>query len=115
MDEVARIQAIDASQSRIDNVQRQVSDALENQRTHSVSHQMRSAGQAIGTVGAGAMGAPGILADLSGYLAGKTAEELTVLLGALSNAFTDAHRAGHRHEERLYNHGLPIHLGRQEA
>ena len=121
MDDVARMQAIDASQARITNITRQTAEALENQRSHSVSHQIRTAGRVVGIVGAGAMGAPGILADLSGYLAGKSAEELTVLLQALSKAFGDAHQSrvthGDRHSEIRNEGGLfpHVHLARQEV
>ena len=123
MDEAARMHAIDASQARIADVQRQVEDALENQRTHSVSHMMRNAGQTVGTVGAGALGAPGILADMSGYFAGKSAEELTVLLQALGAGFENAHQDRVMHgdmrqgQEARNDGGLfpYVHVGRQEA
>ena len=123
MDEAARMHAIDASQARIADVQRQVVDALENQGTHSVSHQMRNAGQTVGIVGAGALGAPGILADMSGHFAGKSAEELAVLLQALSKAFGEAHQSrvahGDRHQGQAFRNdaGLfpHVHIGRQEA
>ena len=125
MDEVARMHAIDASMARIQEIRRQVGEALQNQRTHSVSHQMRNMGQTVGIVGAGALGAPGILSDLSGYLAGMTAEQLTVLLQALGTGFENAHqdRITHgddawrptdhafRNEGGVFPH---VHLARQE-
>ena len=121
MDEAARMQAIDASQARIADVQRQVEEALENQGTHGAAHQMREFGYNAGVVGAGALGAPGILSDMSGYFAGKTAEELTVLLQAMSSAFGDAHQSrithGDMHQgQEIRNDGgtFPF-VARQEA
>ena len=121
MDEAARLHAIDASQARIDTLMRQAEEALENRKTHGAAHQMREYGYNAGVVGAGALGAPGILADMSGYFAGKSAEELTVLLQALSSAFGDAHQSRITHgdmrqgQEVRNDGGLFPFVARQEA
>ena len=55
---------------------------------------MRDLGHAIGAVGAGALGAPGIVADLAGYMTGRTTEDLTVLMQMLVQAgYVTASRA----------------------
>ena len=92
MDEVARRQSLENARARIQDVQRQANEAVQ---VNSVAHQMRDLGHAIGAVGAGALGAPGIVADLAGYMTGRTTEDFIVLMQMLVQAgYVTASRAG---------------------
>ena len=109
VDEAARMQAIESAKTRIENIQRMANEAMQHQRTRSAAHQMRDAGYAAGTVTAGVLGAPGILADLSGYLVGLTAEEATVLMQKVATVVSDARNTATRYEHEKVSGGIPPH------
>ena len=91
MDEVARRQSLENARARIQDVQRQANEAVQ---VNSAAHQMRDLGHAIGAVGAGPRGAPGIVADLAGYMTGRTTADFTVLMQMLVQAgYVTASRA----------------------
>jgi hypothetical protein len=115
MDEAARREAIEKSNAKIEEVRRQAADAMDNEHSKSASHQMRDAGYNVGAVTAGVLGAPGILADLTGYMTGRTAEDATHLVQAAAGVVSDARNAAARHDAKMYKHKMPTHLGRQEA
>jgi len=88
---------------------------MRHRESKSAAHQMRNAGYNVGSVTAGALGAPGILADLTGYMTGRTAEDATHLAQGIATMVSDARNSVARHEEKMLRHGIPTHLGRQEA
>ena len=114
MDEAARMQAIESAKARIENLQRMANEAMQHQHSKSAVHQMRDAGYKVGSVTAGALGAPGILADLTGYMAGRTAEDATHLVQAAATMVSDARNTAQRHEYKKISAGIPF-LGREEA
>ena len=120
MDEVARRQSLENALARIQDVQRQANEAVQ---VNTAADQMRDLGHVIGAVGAGALGAPGIVADLAGYMTGRTMEDLTVLMqmpvqagyvtaSRAAQLVSDIGEAVARHESSAV---YPPHLARLEG
>ena len=87
---------------------------MQHHESHGTAHQMRDMGYKVGSVTAGALGAPGILADLTGFMTGRTAEDATVLAQNLATMVSDARNTAERYEQKRIAAGIH-HLGRQEA